>query len=116
MLFHADASPAECGNANSVIEAVKRYIRMSNGRDCSLRRLEKISGYSKYYLAHRFARSEGCTIGKYIDKIRVQYTREAMKRGLRQKEIAYELGFSTPSNFWNWLQKHRDNISEAPLH
>ena len=114
MLFHAGSSPAESEGADSVVEAVKRYIRMSNGRDCSLSRLEKISGYSKYYLAHRFVRYEGCTIGTYIDKIRVQYTKEALKRGLRQKEIAYELGFSTPSNFWNWLQKHRDGISAAP--
>jgi AraC-like DNA-binding protein len=86
---------------------------MSNARDCSLSRLEKISGYSRYYLSHRFREYEGCTIGEYIDKIRIQYTIEAMKRGLRQKEIAFELGFSSPSNFWTWVQKHRKQIEEG---
>ena len=112
-VFHAEAAAAERENSDVVIESLKRYIRMSNGRDCSLDRLEQLSGFSKYYLSHRFSRYEGCTIGNYIDQIRVQYTREAMKRGLRQKEIAYELGFSTPSNFWSWLQKHHDEINAA---
>ena len=75
--------------------------------------MEKVSGYSRYYLSHRFRESEGYTIGDYIDKIRVEYTIEAMKRGLRQKEIAFELGFSTPSNFWIWLRKHREKIDAA---
>ena len=101
------------GTPDTVIESLKRYIRMSNARDCSLERLEKISGYSRFYLAHRFRECEGCTIGEYIDKVRVQYTIEAMKRGLRQKEISFELGFSTPSNFWIWLRKHREIIDKS---
>ena len=100
------------GTPDTVIESLKRYIRMSNARDCSLERLEKVSGYSRFYLAHRFRECEGCTIGEYIDKVRVQYTIEAMKRGLRQKEISFELGFSTPSNFWIWLRKHREIIDK----
>ena len=101
------------GTPDTVIESLKRYIRMSNARGCSLEHLEKVSGYSRFYLSHRFRECEGCTIGEYIDKIRVQYTVEAMKRGLRQKEISFELGFSTPSNFWIWLRKHRDIINRS---
>lgn len=112
-LFHDGQSPETTEKSDIVIESLKRYIRMSNARDCSLNRLEKISGYSRYYLSHRFREYEGCTIGEYIDKIRIQYTIEAMKRGLRQKEISFELGFSSPSNFWTWLQKHREKIEEG---
>lgn len=100
-------------NPDTVIESLKRYIRMSNARGCSLEHLEKVSGYSRFYLSHRFRECEDCTIGEYIDKIRIEYTIEAMKRGLRQKEISFELGFSTPSNFWIWLRKHRDVIHSA---
>ena len=96
-----------------VIKSLKRYIRMSNARDCSLERLEKFSGYSRYYLSHKFREYEGCTIGDYIDRVRILYTAAAFRQGLRQKEIAAELGFSSPSNFWIWLRKHKDEIESA---
>ena len=114
-LFHAENSSRESEKSDIVIESMKRYIRMTNARDCSLSRLEKVSGYSKFYLSRRFREYEGCTIGEYIDRVRIQYTIEAKKRGLRQKEIAFELGFSTPSNFWIWLRKHRKQIEEGSV-
>lgn len=91
----------------SVTESLKKYIRMSNARGCSLAHLEKIFGYSRYHLAHRFRAEAGCTVGEYIDRVRLEFTEQALKRGLKQKEIAYELGFSSPANFWNWRQRHR---------
>ena len=94
----------------SVIETLTKYIRMMNARDCSYRKLEKISGYNRFYLAHRFRQSTGFAIGDYVEKVRIEYTAAALKRGLKQKEIAFELGFSSPSNFWNWLRKHRKAV------
>jgi len=95
-----------------VIAALKRYIQRVNARGCSLRRLERISGYSRYHLSRLFRRHAGCTIGEYIDKVRKEYTVAAMRHGLTQKEIAFELGFSSPSNFWNWLQKHKETLPD----
>lgn len=87
---------------------LKSYIRSRNGRECSLARLAEISGYTRGYLAHKFHNEVGITIGAYIDKVRLEYTNLAQKRGIRQKEIAYELGFSSPAAFWNWLQKYKN--------
>ena len=109
-LFLSNGIEQGKNTVDNVVESLKRYIRMSNARDCSLDRLEKFSGYSRFYLSHRFRKHEGCTIGQYIDKVRLRYTEEALKRGLRQKEIAFELGFSSPSNFWIWLRKHKISI------
>lgn len=96
--------------ADNIVRAVKNHIRIMNARGCSLKHLEQISGYSRFYLSHRFQKVVGCTIGEYVDRVRADYTREAFRRGLKQKEIAFELGFSSPSNFWSWLQKHKDEI------
>ena len=96
--------------ADNIVRAVKNHIRIMNARGCSLKHLEQISGYSRFYLSHRFQKVVGCTIGEYVDRVRTDYTREAFRRGLKQKEIAFELGFSSPSNFWSWLQKHKDKI------
>lgn len=87
---------------------LQRYIRSRNGRQCSLAHLAAISGYTRGYLAHKFHDEVGMTIGQYIDKVRLEYINLAKKRGIRQKEIAYELGFSSPAAFWNWYQKYRD--------
>ncbi len=93
---------------DAVIENVRKYIRTSNARGCTLEKLEKLSGYNRFYLAHRFKQCTGSTIGAFINEVRREYTEAALQRGMRQKEIAAELGFSSPSNFWNWLQKHKD--------
>ena len=93
---------------DAVIENVRKFIRTSNARGCTLEKLEKLSGYNRFYLAHRFKQCTGSTIGAFINEVRREYTEAALQRGMRQKEIAAELGFSSPSNFWNWLQRHKD--------
>lgn len=91
--------------ADRMIENIKNYIRMRNGRDCSLEQLEYYAGYSKYHLAHRFTELEGVSIGAYIREVRLNYMKLALERGLKKKEIAYELGFSSLSNFLRWLNQ-----------
>lgn len=90
-----------------IIENVKQFIRTTNARGCTLARLEKLSGYNRFYLAHCFRQLTGSTIGAFINDVRLEYTTAALQKGMRQKEIASELGFSSPANFWNWYQKHR---------
>lgn len=91
----------------SVIQSVKTHILMTNARNASYRTLEQFSGYSRSYLAHSFRKYTGISIGEFINKVRLDYAETARKQGMTQKEIAYELGFSSPVNFWVWLQKHK---------
>ena len=93
------------------IEDLQEYIRSQKGRECSLERLAIISGYTRGYIAHKFRSETGMTVGKYVEQIRLEYVRSALKRGLRQKEMAYELGFSSPAAFWNWFNKYRDQFN-----
>ncbi len=86
---------------------LRNYIRNTNGRNCSLENLEKLSGYSRFHLSRQFKEQCGKTIGEYINEVRLHFVEEARKRGLKQKEIANELGFSSPSAFWYWFQKQR---------
>lgn len=109
----AVAGKDAAADSDVVVEQLKNYIRFRNGRDCSLAHLEQVSGFSRFHLAHRFRRVTGRTVKTYINRIRVDYTRAALKRGLSQKEIARELGFSSPSNFWSWLNRHRTGLEES---
>ena len=108
-------SSSEKENSDSILESLKKYIQTTNGRGCSYQKLEQVSGYSRSHLAHRFRKYAGCSLGNYIDKVRVAYTVKALQRGLKQKEIAFELGFSSPSNFWLWMKKHREDIKREEI-
>lgn len=110
LLCHPELMQCGTSQVSSVIESVKTHISLCNGRNCSYKELEQISGFSSSYLSHRFRECTGMSIGEYIDQLRIEYTVSALKRGMKQKEIAYELGFSSPVNFWCWLQKHKDKI------
>lgn len=94
-------------NTSDITVFLRNYIRNTNGRDCSLENLEKLSGYSRFHLSRLFRRHCGQTIGEHINEVRLHFVEEARKRGLKQKEIAGELGFSSPAAFWHWHRKNR---------
>ncbi|MBR6371714.1 MAG: helix-turn-helix transcriptional regulator [Victivallales bacterium] len=102
------ANEGNASNVDAVIENIKKYIETNNALDCTLEKLEKLSGYNRFYLSHRFKKYTGTSIGAFINNVRRKYTKAALARGMRQKEIAAELGFSSPSNFWNWLQRNKN--------
>lgn len=112
LLLKKNAGDATRARNENVIESIKNYINMTNSRDCSLAELEKISGYNRFYLSHCFKKYEKCTVREYINKVRIEYVAEAMKKGITQKEIAFELGYSSAANFWIWLNKYRKDIDE----
>ncbi len=97
--------PAE--NTSDIAIFLRNYIRNANGRNCSLENLESLSGYSRFHLSRLFREQCDQTIGEYINEVRMRFVQEAHRRGLKQKEIADELGFSSPSAFWYWYQKHK---------
>lgn len=95
----------------NLIESLKSFIRSNNGSGCSLEKLEKYSGYNRYYLAHIFKERTGYSIGNYVNYIREEYAADAVAHGVSQKKIAAELGFSSPSSFCVWLKQHREHIN-----
>lgn len=90
----------------SVSELIKSMICSCNGKDCSLEKLSVMAGLSRCHIAHVFHKETGTTIGEFINSVRKKYIADARKRGLRLKEIAAELGFSSSGALGNWMRKH----------
>jgi AraC-like DNA-binding protein len=90
---------------NEIIERVQNYIEINYGRNSSIAELEKFSGYNRYYLMRLFKAQTGFTILQYINQIRKRVAEDALKRNISQKEIAYQLGFSSPAAFWLWKKR-----------
>lgn len=99
--------------AAGIIPFLRTYIEQVHGRGCSLAHLEKLTGYSRFYLAHLFKRQTGSSIGSYLDQVRGQFLLAGLRRGLSQKEIAEELGFSSPSAFCAWKRSQKP-VPESP--
>lgn len=89
-----------------LIWAVKHYIETRNGKDCSLGQLENFFGYNKFHIAHKFSQVVGVPVGEYINQVRLTFAKDAIARGFRNKEIAFELGFSSSATFCKWFKKH----------
>ena len=87
-------------------EWIRNHIAATFGRGCSLATLEKLTGFSRFYLMRCFKQAFGQTMGDYINDLRRQFIRNASSQ-MTQKEIAAQLGFQSSSAFWLW--KHRDH-------
>ena len=92
---------------DGITDLVKSHIENTHGRGCSLGHMAAYSGYSRFRLAHLFKERTGVSIGDYIDRVRLDFLEKSPIMGLKQKEIAEELGFSSPSAFCNWRRRQK---------
>ncbi|NLZ64389.1 MAG: AraC family transcriptional regulator [Lentisphaerae bacterium] len=97
-----EAPPAKA----DLVEEIRNYITLNCGRNSSLEALEKFSGYNRYYLMRLFKRRTGCTIGDFIDQVRRGVVNDARSKQISYKEIAWQLGFSSPAAF-SWWKKQK---------
>lgn len=91
-----------------IADWIKNYISIHYGRNASMPELEKLTGYNRFYLMRLFKAEYGMTIGAYINCVRRGFLVAAMGKGMRQKEIAQQLGFRSASAFWLWKSRDRE--------
>lgn len=100
-----DADPAD-SLQQEITDTMVVYIRSRNGINCSLKELSARIGYSPSHLSHVFRSCMKMSVGSYINTVRAEFARNAFANGRTQKEIAIDLGFSSPAAFWLWLHRH----------
>ena len=98
---------AASDTAGEVAAIVEDYIARQHGRDCSLEKLERLTGYSRFHLSRLFHRQRGMTIGQAIVAARLRFLADAEAQGFKQSGIAEALGFSSPSAFCLWKRRNR---------
>jgi AraC-like DNA-binding protein len=89
-----------------IILTVKDYINETMASGKTVGDLARIAGYSKYHFMRIFKEETNMTIHEYINTKRRKKVAEMLKDGISKKEIGYELGFSSPVAFANWLKKN----------
>ena len=74
--------------------------------------IEKYTGYNKFYFSHLFKVKTNSTIGEYVNHVRIRYTAEADVYGMKHKDIATAIGFSSISAYCQWKRKYKNKIEE----
>jgi AraC-like DNA-binding protein len=87
------------------VRIAKRMLDEAHGCGLDLAALARATGYSKYHFHRLFRAQTGQTVHQYADERRRQRAEELLAAGLAHKEIAFELGFSSPSAFSRWLHQ-----------
>lgn len=95
--------------AKHVIMTAVGMLNKYFNRGINLEDVAKSAGYSKYHFARLFREHMGVTVGDYINKLRIRKTLECHKLGMRKKEIADILGFSSPVTFSRWFKQNIRN-------
>ena len=93
------------GQAVDLVEMARRFILMNHGRIVPRGELKNICGCTEHHLMRIFKQQTGQTIGEYTNNVRRDFVASAMAKGLSQKEIASQLGFSSASAFWLWRNR-----------
>lgn len=100
--------PRANADHNNLVKQLENILSVNYGHKVTLAELAKRFGRDQAYLSRLFKKTHGITIGEYIDKNRENYTEAALARGMTQKEIAAQLGFSSASAFWLWRKRRND--------
>ncbi len=94
-----------------MIGILQKHIFSTHGKNIDLNQLARITGYSKYHLLRLFKTHTGLTIHQYIDRARIHRFNEGCQQGISQKQLGYELGFSSPQSFSRWVRNYKKKSS-----
>ncbi len=79
--------------------ATKNFIDGNSEKDLNLNLLSKILFTSKYHLQRLFKRHYGLTPKQYLINIRINKSKELMKKGVSVTETCFAVGFESLGSF-----------------
>lgn len=92
--------------SNYAVYQVEQYIRMHYQEDLTLNRLADIVYLNPNYLSGIFAQVTGCTLNKYIKKIRMEKAQELLlQTNMKVTDISQAVGYPNTSYFCKSFQK-----------
>jgi AraC-like DNA-binding protein len=94
---------------NEIMLQARDYIKEHFHQKIDISQLARKMGYSKFHFMRLFKECHAVTVHEYIDQQRLKRVNELLANKTTQKEIAFQLGFSSRTSFANWYAKHRNN-------
>lgn len=110
LLAHDPPARAAAELRRQAVQTACRLIRQAAGPPVPLDALARAAGYSKFHFLRLFTQQTGFTVRQYTDRCRLEEMAALRQQGLRQKEIAGRLGFSSPAAFSRWWRRHGPGV------
>lgn len=87
-------------NADMILDRVLKYVKENYSSHMTVAELAQICLCSESYINHLFARRFGVNISTYINKVRIEYAKNALLTTTDKiSTVAMDVGFSDPSYF-----------------
>jgi AraC family transcriptional regulator len=94
------AQSATSGLAGWQMRRITNYVESMVDHCPSVDELARLCEISPRHLTRAFKITAGCTVGSYVKEVRINKAKSLLvDTTLLQKEIAFRLGYSTPSSF-----------------
>lgn len=98
-----------------LVQGIENYLEVNYGHRIRIDELAKIFRTNRFQLMRLFKKHRNITIGDYIDNQRMEFIKKAQAKGLSQKEISWQLGFSSPSAFYLWKKRKEKKCPSAKI-
>ena len=86
--------------SNKTVSEVISYINLHYSEPLSLELLADRFFISKYHLSHEFQRQVGTSVGRYIQKKRLQIARNLLSQGSKPNNVSALVGFGDYTGFY----------------
>jgi len=105
---HQKKSSLPCNEQCHIMEKIVQYIESMPSLTCTLDSLALLAGYSKVHFQRILIQYTGMTFREYLLRKRVERYFRLAAGNPSLKEVAYELGFSSPAAYLHWKQRNKD--------
>ena len=98
--------PEEDGQDMGYVERAKKEIEKHYNKLGKLSEIGNMVGLSYNQLERQFKKKEGCTLGQYVTRVRINHVKEELRstsKGILS--IAYGNGYHSLSNFYKQFKK-----------
>lgn len=100
LALREDCRLSGIARSSKTVTQVIDYINLNFAEPLTLELLADTFFISKYHLSHEFQRQVGTSVGRYIQKKRLQIARHLMSQGMRPNEVSHLCGFQDYTGFY----------------
>lgn len=100
LAMREDCHFEDLSRSSETVSHVVEYINLHYSEQLSLDMLAEKFFVSKYHLSHEFQRQAGTSVGRYIQKKRLQIARHLLSQGSRPNEVYSVCGFGDYTGFY----------------
>ncbi|MBQ8093803.1 MAG: response regulator [Clostridia bacterium] len=102
----ASVLPPEEYDGGSLVLWVRRYVQSHLDRDISMTLIANKANLSYSYFSRVFKEQTGMTFSTYVIDVKMKEAVRMLRDGLKTKDIAEKLGYSSPQNFNRVFSKY----------